>query len=68
MKSKDIYKEFDVLSLESMLTKAREDLSDFHNTVTNGGKGDWGIKEHKFEEETVFEIDKIVEIYSRRVR
>lgn len=29
VKSKDIYKEFDVLSLESMLTKSREDLSDF---------------------------------------
>lgn len=70
VKSKDIYKEYDVLSLESMLNKAREDLSDFQKTIDSMTKEGQAIsyKENRFEEEIDFDNNSITEIYERRIK
>lgn len=70
MKSKDIYKEFDVLSLESMLTKAQDDLDDFHKAADELDKGGSTIShmENRYDAETDYNLSSIVEIYERRIK
>ena len=58
MKSKDIYKEFDVLSLESMFTKAIDDLDDFHKVADELDKGGSSISHmrDRYEEEMDYSL------------
>lgn len=71
VKSKDIYKEFDVLSMESMYTKAKEDLSDFNTCMENkkGKSGDdINFRDNRYPDEIDVDQSKIVALYERRMR
>lgn len=66
VRGKDIYLEFNVLSLENMLKKAREDLDDFEQ---NMGKGNSiGYKDDRYEEEINFEATTIIDMHKRRIK
>ena len=61
VKSKDFFKEMDVLSLEAMLTKAEEDLDDFNkcaNELVSHGVN-LSFKENRFEEETDIDSESV---------
>lgn len=70
IKSKDIYKEYDVLSLESIHTKAVDDLGDFHTAVDEMAKGGANISnmENRYPGESDFDMAKIVGVYERRIK
>lgn len=63
---KDIYSEFNALSLENILTKAKDDLRDFNNDMDKGNSITY--KDHRFEEEINFEATTILDIYNKRIR
>lgn len=63
--SNDIYKEYNVLSLEHAYKKALEDLDDFKGQMDRGNSITY--KEHRYPEEVNFEATTIIETHSRRI-
>jgi len=49
-----------------MLTKARDDLRDFHANMDKGNSITY--KQHRFDEEINFEATTIIDIYKRRIK
>lgn len=66
IESKDIYKEFNVQSLENMYNKALDDMDAFRKNMTRGNSISY--KEHRFAEEVDFESTTIIDVHSRRVQ
>ena len=63
---KDIYAEFNALSLDNMLQKAKDDLRDFSNNMDKGNSITY--KQHRFDEEINFEATTIIDILNKRIR
>lgn len=69
VKSKDVFREYNVESLKNMYQKACDDLDDFERYMTVKQKGNSiEFKEHRYEEEVEFEATTIVAIHKNRVR
>lgn len=69
VKSKDIYKEYNVESLKIMYQKTIDDMEDFERLMNQSQKGNSiEFKEHRYEEEVEFEATTIVAIHKNRVK
>lgn len=69
IKSKDIYKEYNVESLKIMYQKAQDDLDDFQRYMSQSQKGNSiEFSEHRFEEEVNFEATTIISMHQTRIR